>query len=86
MNFNIIKRARPGQAKCGIDFPTVVDRHAVQLMCFTPNFVTSTHVLGPNTILDAVETEAMTKVAEGFKTCKFWLKEKGGSSKVKTTV
>ena len=71
MNFNVTKRARPGQSKCPIDFPTVVDRHPIQFLPFTQNFVTSTHALGLNTVLDVVETAAMNTIAEGFRTCKF---------------
>ena len=70
MNYNLIKRARPGQPKCVLDYPCLIDRNPVQLLPFTPNCVTSTQALGPNTILDNVETAFMKKMTTGFRICK----------------
>ena len=75
MNFNIVKRSRPGQAKCPVDYPTLVDRNHVQFLSFTLNFVTSTYNLGQNTNLDDVELAALNNIAEGFRTCKFLFKK-----------
>ena len=66
MNFNVVKRAKPGQARCPLDFPTLIDRHPVQFLQFTQSFVTSTKALGQTTVLDSVETSGMSKICEGF--------------------
>ena len=71
MNFNITKRNKPGQARCPLDFPTVIDRHPVQFLPYTTNFVTSTQALGQTTVLDDVEMAAMNKICDDFRTRKF---------------
>ena len=72
MNFHLTKRARPGEPKCVVDYPCAIDRNSVQLIPFAPNCITSTQMLGPNTVLDNVETSYMSKMATGFKICKFF--------------
>ena len=78
MNFNVIKRAKPGQARCPLDFPTLID---VQFLSFTQNFVTSTQTLGQTTVLDSVETAVMNKICEGFRTRKFLFANTFGTKK-----
>ena len=55
-----------------MDYPSVVFRDMVQVVSFTQNVITSTHVLERKTYLDNIETQFINRMARDFVICKLF--------------